>query len=64
MEDTNDKKTTAQDNKDRADLPFVNEECGDTMWDEVLKEADERLKKALDLKKDDRASATQSHDDK
>ena len=24
--------------------PFVNEECGDTMWDEVLKEAEERSK--------------------
>ncbi len=22
--------------------PFVNEECGDTMWDRVLKEASER----------------------
>ena len=26
-------------------VPFVNEECGDTMWDEVLKEMDDKDKK-------------------
>ena len=26
-------------------VPFVNEECGDTMWDEVLKEVEDREKK-------------------
>jgi len=25
--------------------PFVNEECGDTMWDEVLKEMEDNDKK-------------------
>ena len=25
--------------------PFVNEECGDTMWDEVLKNMDEKIEK-------------------
>ena len=24
------------------ELPFVNEECGDTMWDEVLEEQDKK----------------------
>ena len=26
--------------------PFVNKECGDTMWDKVLKEVDEKIKEA------------------
>jgi hypothetical protein len=26
-------------------IPFVNEECGDTMWDEVLKEMEDKDKK-------------------
>jgi hypothetical protein len=26
-------------------VPFVNEECGDTMWDEVLKEMEDEDKK-------------------
>lgn len=25
------------------ELPFVNEECGDTMWDDVLEEQDKKL---------------------
>lgn len=24
-------------------LPFVNEECGDTMWDDVLEEQDKKI---------------------
>jgi len=26
--------------------PFVNEECGDTMWDEVLKNMDEKIERS------------------
>lgn len=29
-------------------IPFVNEECGDTMWDDVLKAAEEADKEQLD----------------
>ena len=29
------------------DFPFVNEECGDTMWDPVLKELEDKLANAI-----------------
>lgn len=28
-------------------VPFVNEECGDTLWDVVLKEQEEKLQKIV-----------------
>lgn len=47
MNSTDDKKPADIDKTDIQDAPFVNEECGDTMWDAVLKEEDERLKKLV-----------------
>jgi hypothetical protein len=47
MNNTGDKKPADIDKTDMQDAPFVNEECGDTMWDAVLKEEDERLKKLV-----------------
>ncbi len=49
MENNDDKKVQ---NEIIADEPFVNEECGDTMWDTVLKEAEERLRKITNPKSD------------
>jgi uncharacterized protein YndB with AHSA1/START domain len=37
-------------------VPFVNEECGDTMWDEVLKESEERISKTFAPKPGDNSS--------
>jgi len=37
--------TTISQNVNTEYVPFVNEECGDTMWDEVLKEAEDRIRK-------------------
>ena len=39
----NENKTAVSTDTKNINLPFVNDECGDTMWDEVLKEAEERL---------------------
>lgn len=41
--------------------PFVNEECGDTMWDAVLKETEERRNKIFTQKPDTGASETAGH---
>ena len=63
MENIDDKKSTIKDKEEAQNTTFVNEECGDTMWDKVLKEADERLKKSFE-KNDDSTPAMKSHDDK
>ena len=63
MENNDDKKSAINDKDESQNTPFVNEECGDTMWDQVLKEADERLKKSLE-KNEDNTPAMKSHDDK
>jgi len=50
MNNKKDKKPESIDRTESQYLPFVNEECGDTMWDAVLQEAEEKLKKAITQK--------------
>lgn len=33
----------APEKQEEDQLPFVNEECGDTMWDDVLEEQDKKI---------------------
>jgi hypothetical protein len=46
MNNPKEEQSTITDISEDPNLPFVNEECGDTMWNVVLQEAEERLKKA------------------
>ena len=63
MENTTKKKPAINDKPENQNTPFVNEECGDTMWDAVLIEADEKLQKIFTATPVD-ASADKSKEDK
>lgn len=45
MNNVDNNKPEIAENTEENYVPFVNEECGDTMWDQVLKEAEERDRK-------------------
>ncbi len=57
--DITDNGTPADNNIRSAEQFFVNEECGDTLWEEVLKQAEARLRKAVNKTPDDNKAALQ-----
>ncbi len=61
MNTNEDKNRTATDTTDNLNPPFVNEECGDTMWDAVLKESEERLSEIITRKPDENPSELLRH---
>ncbi len=61
MNKKEDTEPVATDTTENPNLPFVNEECGDTMWDVVLKESEERLNQIITRKPDETSTEPLRH---
>ena len=58
MNKKDDTEPTTTDTTEDLNPPFVNEECGDTMWDGVLKENEKRANEIFTRKPEESSSQT------